>query len=92
MIQAVFTIGIVMTVVLVVLAFVLSKMNLKGFTMYYPFAAVFFVGLVFLLLAIILEKVDILGAGFGGWGLACLFSAAIAMIIAAILDSYAQKA
>jgi len=88
MIQAVFTIGIVMTIVTVLLAIVLGKMKLNGYVLYYPFAALFIIGLLLLLFATILEKQDILGAGLGGWGLACLFSSAIGWIIATIVDAY----
>jgi len=88
MIQAVFTIGIVMTIVTVLLAIVLGKMKLSGYSLYYPFAALFIIGLLLLLFATILEKQDILGAGLGGWGLACLFSSSIGWIIASIVDAY----
>lgn len=91
MIQSVFTIGIVLTVVMVILAFVLTRMKTKGFGIYYPFLALFIAGLLFLLFATILEKQDILGAGLGGWGIACVFSAAISFIVAAVLDSYAHN-
>lgn len=92
MIQAVFTIGIVLTVIMVILAFVLTRAPLKGYTLYYPFLALFFAGLILLLFATIIEKVVIMGAGLGGWGIACLFASAIGFIIASILDAYAQEA
>lgn len=92
MIQAVFTIGIVLTVITVVLAFALTRSPKQGFGLYVPFAALFFAGLLFLLFATILDKIVIMGAGLGGWGIACLFSAAIGFIVAAILDAYAQEA
>lgn len=89
MIQAVFTIGIVLTVITVVLSVVLSRLSLKGYTLYYPFAALFLLGLIFLLFATILpERVMIAGAGLGGWGIASLFAAAIGLIVSAILDTY----
>lgn len=92
MVQAVFTIGIVLTVICVVLAFILTRTPKQGFGLYYPFLALFIIGLLFLLFATILEKTVIMGAGLGGWGLACLFSSAIGFIIAAILDAYSQEA
>lgn len=91
MIQSVFTIGIVLTVIAVILAFVLTRSPKQGYGLYYPFAALFLAGLFLLLFATILDKIVIMGAGLGGWGIACLFSAAIGFIIAAILDSYAQE-
>lgn len=92
MIQAVFTIGIVLTIIMIVLGFILSKQNLGGYVLYYPFAAVFFIGLLLLLFATILERQIIMGAGLGGWGIACLFASAIGWVITSILDAYAQEA
>lgn len=93
MIQAVFTIGIILTVAMIVLGVVLSKASLKGaYAVYYPFMALFAVGLILLLFATIIDKIVILGAGLGGWGIACLFAAAVGFVITAILDAYAQEA
>lgn len=93
MIQSVFTIGIILTVVMVILGFVLSKALSKDtYTVYYPFMAMFFIGLLLLLFATIIDKIVIMGAGLGGWGIACLFASAIGFIVTAILDSYAQEA
>lgn len=93
MIQTVFTIGIVLTVVLVVVGFLLTKASLKGnYSIYYPFLAVFGVGLILLLFATIIDKVKVIGEmGLGGLGIACLFSAAIALIVTSILDAYAAQ-
>lgn len=88
LIQSTFTIGIIMTVIMVILAVVLGRASLKGYTLYYPFAAVFMIGLICLLFATILDRIPIAGAGLGGWGLACIFSSAIGFIIAAIIDTY----
>jgi len=93
MIQSVFMIGIVLTVVLVVLGFILSKTPLtKGYGIYVPFMAVFGIGLILLLFATIIDRIWIMGAGLGGWGIACLFASAIGFIVTSILDSYAQEA
>lgn len=92
MIQSVFMIGIVLTVIMVILGFVLNKANLKGnYSIYYPFMALFGIGLILLLFATILERMFIMGAGLGGWGIACLFASSIGFIITAILDTYAQE-
>lgn len=92
MIQSVFTIGIVLTVILVIVGFLLTRASLKGYSVYYPFLAVFGIGLILLLFATIIEKIEIMGAGLGGWGIACLFAAAIGLIVTSILDAYAQEA
>lgn len=92
MIQSVFTIGIVLTVILVIVGFLLTRASLKGnYSVYYPFLAVFGIGLILLLFATIIEKIEIMGAGLGGWGIACLFSAAIALIVTSILDAYKSQ-
>lgn len=93
MIQSVFIIGLVLTAVMIIVGVVLSKASLKGnYAVYYPFLTLFGVGLILLLFATIIEKVTILGAGLGGWGIACLFAAAIGLIITSILDAYAHNA
>lgn len=93
MIQSVFTIGIILTGITVILGFVLTKVSFKGaYAVYYPFLALFGIGLILLLFATIIEKQVIMGAGLGGWGIACLFAAAIGLIVTSILDAYAQKA
>lgn len=92
MIQSVFTIGIVLTVILVIVGFLLTRASLKGYSVYYPFLAVFGIGLILLLFATIIEKIEIMGAGLGGWGIACLFAAAIGLVVTSILDAYAQEA
>ncbi|HLS35494.1 MAG TPA: hypothetical protein VK061_04610 [Bacillota bacterium] len=94
MIQTVFTIGIIMTVITVILAIVLARMKLNGYTLYYPFAALFITGLILLLFATILgDRVHVFGtdAGLGGLGIACLFSSAIGWVIASVLDAYAHN-
>jgi hypothetical protein len=89
MIQSVFTIGIILTVVVLILSIILLKATPKEkYIGYIPAIASFAVGLILLLFATILEKADIMGAGFGGWGIACLFAAAIGFIITAVADSF----
>lgn len=93
MIQSVFTIGIVLTVVILILSFVLLKATPKEkYTSYYPSMLLAAIGLISLLFSLIIEKVDIMGAGFGGLGIACLFAAAIGFIVTAILDANRQNA
>jgi len=91
MIQAVFTIGTVLTVIMVILGIILAKAKIDGYKIYYPFLAVFLIGLFFLLFATILERTWIMGAGLGGWGIACLFASSIGFIITTILDAYAHN-
>lgn len=92
MIQSVFTVGIILTVITVALAIILPKFSFKGiYTMYIPFFTLFIVGLLLLLFATILEKQNIMGAGLGGWGIACIFAAGIGFIIGAIRDAYVNE-
>lgn len=93
MIQSVFIIGIVMTVVAVIVGIILTRVDFKAtYAPYYPFIALFMVGLILLLFATIVERTFLLGAGLGGWGIASLFAAAIGFIVTAILDSYRHHA
>lgn len=92
MIQSVFMIGIILTVALVVIGFALSKVKFKGtYTIYTPFMLVGAAGLILLLFATIIEKITIMGAGLGGWGIACLFASSIGFITTSISDAYAQE-
>lgn len=93
MIESVFMIGIVMTIAAVILGFILTRVNFKAtYAPYYPFFALFMAGLFLLLFATIVERTFILGAGLGGWGIACLFASSIGFIVTAILDTYRHHA
>ncbi|GAA0425132.1 MAG: hypothetical protein ACQEWU_07990 [Bacillota bacterium] len=91
MVQSVLTIGAILAVILVAISLVLLKAtSKKSYTGYIPGFLLVIVGIVFLVLATLVEKVDIMGAGFGGWGIAALFASAIGLIITALTDSYAN--
>lgn len=91
MISATITIGGILTVISIILGFVLVKATPKtSYKSYIPSAIFFFGGLILLLFAT-LVKVDILGAGFGGWGIASLFAAAIGFVVTATTDSFQQE-
>src|SRR5690625_223859 len=92
MIKTVIIVGLILTVISAVIAFVLGKALKGSYTTYVPFALLFLVGLVLLLMATILDKVDIMGAGYGGWGIARLFAAAVGLIISTISSAYSQEA
>ncbi|GAA0288769.1 lipopolysaccharide export LptBFGC system permease protein LptF [Gracilibacillus halotolerans] len=88
MAQATVIIWAVLTVLVVILNVVFGKAKpAKSFATYIPGAVVFFVGLVFLTLSSSMSRVEILGAGFGGWGIACLMAATTALLITAVYDS-----
>lgn len=88
MFQTVLTIGIILTVIAIVLSVILLKATPKEkFTGYIPNMLFFAAGLVLLLFATY-NKVEIMGAGLGGWGIAFLFSAAIGFVITSIIDSF----
>lgn len=89
MIQSVFTVGIILTVVVLVLNLILTKVTPKEkYIGYFPSIASFAIGLILLLCATLIEKVEIMGAGLGGWGIACLFAAAIGFIVTSVVDSF----
>ncbi|WP_373893451.1 hypothetical protein [Virgibacillus sp. CBA3643] len=91
MIQSVFTIsGILTAVVLLVSIFIVNASKKESQVRYYPSAYIAVVGLLLILTASIIGKVEIMEAGLGGWGIAALFAAAIGFIITSILDAYAQ--
>ncbi|GAB3068968.1 hypothetical protein GCM10027286_36110 [Virgibacillus ainsalahensis] len=91
MIQSVFTIGVILTAVLVVLGLFLSKTLAKESRVgYYPCVFSAFVGILLILTGSIMDKVDIMGAGLGGWGIAFMFAAAIGFVITSIFDAYAN--
>ncbi|WP_067728981.1 hypothetical protein [Oceanobacillus damuensis] len=89
MIQAVITIAAILTAITVAANIVLVRLSTKeSHSPYYPNVFLVIVGLLLLAVASLAPKVDLLGAGFGGWGIAIMFAAAIGFIITSILDSY----
>jgi len=85
MVQSVFIIGGVMLVITLILNIILLKAFSKStYACYYPSMVFTISGLVFLLVATF-DKIEVLGAGMGGWGIAFLFAAAIGFIITSIL-------
>ncbi|WP_100010322.1 hypothetical protein [Lentibacillus sediminis] len=92
MIHSVITIGVILTAVIAVLSLFLAKAMSKDSRIgYYPSLYVGFVGILLILTGSIVGKVDIMGAGLGGWGIACMFAAAVGMIITSIFDAYANS-
>lgn len=93
MIQATLTIGAVLTVALLIISFILVKATpKKSYATYFPGLIFFAAGLILLLFATILDRIWIMGAGLGGWGIACLFAAGISLMVTAIMDTYRQTA
>lgn len=91
MIQSVFTIGGILTAVLLVASIFLANASKKESQVrYYPSIYLVVVGLLLIGTASIIGKVEIMGAGLGGWGIASLFAAAIGLVITSIMDAYAQ--
>lgn len=90
MFQSVLTIGIILVAVAIVLSLVLLKATPKEkYTGYIPNMLLFAAGLILLLFATY-GKVEIMGAGLGGWGIACLFAGAIGFIVTSIVDANAN--
>jgi hypothetical protein len=91
MLQSVLTIGAILVVAVIVVSLILLKATPKeSYVGYYPGILVGLAGLVFLTIAAAFGKIEIMGAGLGGWGIASLFSAAIGLIITALTDTYAH--
>lgn len=88
MVQAVFTIGIIITVVIVILSLLFEKASKRNAAIaYYPSIVLFLVGLFFLAFASLLGKVDVMESGFGGLGIASLFGGAIGFFVTSIVAS-----
>lgn len=93
MIQAVLTIGGILTAALLLLSVILVKATPKtSYVAYFPGFISFGAGLILLLFATLLDRIWIMGAGLGGWGIACLFAAAASLIVAAVIDTNRQEA
>lgn len=93
MIESVFTIGGVLAVIAVIAGVLLVKATpKKAYISYVPGAILFAAGLVLLLLASVLGKIELMGAGLGGWGIASLFAAAVGFIITSTADALNQEA
>lgn len=91
MIQATLTIGGILTAALLILSVILVKVTPeKSYAAYFPGFISFGAGLILLLFATIIDKVWIMGTGLGGLGIACLFAAAVSMMVSAIFDTYRQ--
>ncbi len=92
MIQATLTIGAVLTVALLLVSIILVKVTpKKSYVTYFPGFIFFAAGLILLLFATLLDRIWIMGAGLGGWGIASLFAAAISLMVTAIFDSFRQE-
>ncbi|MFC3039597.1 hypothetical protein ACFOGI_04980 [Virgibacillus xinjiangensis] len=91
MVQSVITIGIILTAALVVLGLFLAKtMDKASMVGYYPGIFCAFTGLLLILTSSILDRVDIMGAGLGGWGIAFVFAGAVGLVITSIFDAKAN--
>lgn len=91
MIQAVLTIGAILTAALLIVSLVLVKTTPKNsYIAYFPGFIFFGAGLILLLFATLFDRIWVMNAGLGGWGIASLFAAVISMIVAAIVDAYRQ--
>lgn len=90
-IEATLKIGAVLVPAVLILSLIVLKATPKDkYAGYFPGFISFMAGLFLLLFATILERTFILGAGLGGWGIACLFAGVISMMITAIVDAYGQ--
>lgn len=91
MIQAVMTIGAILTAAVLLVSVILVRISPKNsYIAYVPGFVFFAAGLILLLFATLFDRILIMDAGLGGWGIASLFAATISMIIAAIMDAYRQ--
>ncbi|RKQ35643.1 hypothetical protein [Oceanobacillus halophilus] len=88
MIQSVLTIGGILAFVAFVLSLLLVKATPKEkYTAYIPAFLLAIVGFAFVFTSGFADN-ELMGAPVGGWGIACLFSAAIGFIFTSIFDAY----
>lgn len=91
LVQSVVLIGGILTVAMILIGFLLLKASAKSkYLPYYPGIVLFLSGIVFIVVATIVDKIVIAGAGLGGWGIACLFASAISFIITSMFDVYVR--
>lgn len=88
MVSSVLTLGVVFTAIVLILNSVFLKVSSKSNACYYASIFFSFVGLLLLAVASVAPKVDLFGAGFGGWGIAALFAGAIGFMVTSIVDAY----
>ncbi|WP_156292023.1 hypothetical protein [Oceanobacillus salinisoli] len=90
MIESVLTIGGILAFIAFVVSLLLVKATPKDkYIAYLPGFLLAAAGLIFVLAASFVN-VEMMGAPLGGWGIACLFSAAISLIFTSIFDAYQQ--
>lgn len=93
MIVSTFIAGAILTPALLIISLILVKVtSKKSYVAYFPGFLLFATGLIFLLIATLFDRIHLFGteAGFGGWGIACLFAAIISLVITAVVDTYRQ--
>lgn len=82
------TVGASILVILMIVNIILSKMHKSNaFTVYIPAAVVFGIGVIGIFIAAF-GRIEVLGLGLGGWGIACLFAAAIGVLVTSLVDVY----
>ncbi|SFB32648.1 hypothetical protein SAMN04488072_11622 [Lentibacillus halodurans] len=83
-------ISISLLVVIMLLNIVVTLATSRGgYAVYAPAAMIFVAGIVMIVISIF-GKVEMLGLGFGGWGGASLFAAAIGFIVTSLVETYRQ--
>ena len=94
MITATLTLGAILSAALLIVSLILVKATPKtSYVAYYPGFLFFAAGLILLFATILDAKVTVYGgAGLGGLGIACLFAAAVSIMVATVVDAYRQVA
>ncbi|MDY0405006.1 hypothetical protein P5G51_005960 [Virgibacillus sp. 179-BFC.A HS] len=92
MVGPVVAIGAVMLVILVLLGFALLKASAKAvYLAYFPLIVIFICGVIMVVMPKMTGKVEMLGAGLGGWGISFLFASVVAGLLTPILDVYLRS-
>lgn len=86
MFETTLLIGLVLLVILMVINMILSKVTSSDkYVVYMPAVIIAGTGLILLFISAF-NNISITGLGLGGWGIACMFAAAITCIVTSIVD------
>lgn len=83
--------GAALLVVLMVINIIISKVSSPDkYDIYKPAGVLFALGIILLSISSV-GRIEIMGLGFGGWGGASLFAAAIGFIVTSLVDTSNQS-
>ncbi|HLS09138.1 hypothetical protein [Lentibacillus sp.] len=76
-----------LVVIMIINIFITMASSPGGYGIYIPGAVVFAAGIIMVTISSF-AKIEMIGLGFGGWGGASLFAAAVGFIITSLVETY----